>query len=345
MNLSLFRKTIFCVCVTMMYATIVYAGNPNRKGTGAAAGLYIPIGARAISLSGAVSADAVGLEATFYNPAGLSASTRKAEVMFSRTNYLADIGIQYFGGALKMSSLGWIGVSIKSINIGQIQRTTIDDPDGLNGQTYTPTLFDIGLTFSRMMTDRILFGFTAKVVSERISDAAATGFAFDVGLQYKTQLGVNFGLVVKNLGGDLRYGGTELERKTVDPQADPLDGKQFNYALTAEAYPIPSTVELSVNYSRKLAERNNISVMGTFLNNNFSDDEVKFGLEYAYDNLFFARGGYSIPTGNSDDYIYGLNLGAGINYNVGTLNLQIDYAYQSTRFFSGNQVFTVKLGL
>jgi hypothetical protein len=37
-------------------------------------------------------------------------------------------------------------------------------------------------------------------------------------------------------------------------------------------------------------------------------------------------------------------LGAGINYRLGGVSIMLDYAYRSAKFFSGNQVFAVRLG-
>ena len=50
------------------------------------------------------------------------------------------------------------------------------------------------------------------------------------------------------------------------------------------------------------------------------------------------------PKSQSDEYIYGLTAGAGINYDVGGLDLKIDYAYRDVKYFNANHVFAVTLG-
>jgi hypothetical protein len=44
----------------------------------------------------------------------------------------------------------------------------------------------IGLSWARQFTDRVLFGGTANVVTERIASVSANGVAFDFGVQYLT---------------------------------------------------------------------------------------------------------------------------------------------------------------
>jgi hypothetical protein len=337
------KKTLIILLSALFLITVneeaVKAGDDTRVGTNAGEGLMIPVGARSIAMAGAVGSDVTGLESIFYNPAGLAASKSNVEFMFSNMSYIANIGVNYFAAGVRAGSVGWLALNIKSIDIGTIQTTTINDPDGLSGATFRPSLIDAGLTISRAMSDKIFFGLTARVVSEKISAETATGYSVDLGLQYKTPVGVNFGIALKNLGGTMSYTGSELEQKLVSQ-----NGTAYNFLLQAEAYQLPTVLEMDLSYATKFDEKNKFVVSGAFVNNNFAADEYKIGAEYGFNNLLFFRGGYSLSAGTSDSYIYGADFGAGINYRLGNLNVQIDYAYQSVKYFSANQVFTVKLG-
>ncbi len=57
-------------------------------------------------------------------------------------------------------------------------------PDG-TGSTYSPSFLMVGLTYSKVITDRISVGTNAKLISEKIQNTSANGFAIDVGVQYK----------------------------------------------------------------------------------------------------------------------------------------------------------------
>ncbi|HTS00735.1 MAG TPA: hypothetical protein VML00_13330, partial [Bacteroidota bacterium] len=66
----------------------------------------------------------------------------------------------------------------------------------------------------------------------------------------------------------------------------------------------------------------------------------------AYQDLFFARGGYDFSQKEFADlqYIYGPTFGVGIHTALGTTDITFDYAYRSVKTFSANHVFSVKLG-
>ena len=82
-----------------------------------------------------------------------------------------------------------------------------------------------------------------------------------------------------------------------------------------------------------------------FQNQNFSDDEFKFGGEIAYDESFFIRGGYMLSQETVvDSYSYGVTFGAGITQNLDGIDFTFDYAYQQMNIFDGNHVFSIKMG-
>jgi hypothetical protein len=84
---------------------------------------------------------------------------------------------------------------------------------------------------------------------------------------------------------------------------------------------------------------------GVFQNSNFYGDEYKLGAEYAFDNTLFIRGGYDLlPELDADNDLYGLTAGFGVKYNMGGVDLKLDYAYREVKFFDANHVFTVGLG-
>lgn len=337
--------------VTVVPMTAI-AGGDSRVGTNAAPELLIPVGARDLALGGSSIATTQGIEAIYWNPAGLARSTRNASAMFSHMNYIADIGVEYVAVGASFEGFGSIGLSIKSISVGDIAVTTEDQPDGTGG-TFSPTITNLGLTYSRLLTDRISVGATATLISERFDKVSASGFAFSAGVQYAGLGGVNglsLGVAVKNIGPQMQFQGDGLLRQ--GQVNDVLRPGTF-YQVTAASFELPSTIEFGLAYAVDIGEQNGLNLSGMFQNNNFSADEYKLGAEYNYNNTFFVRGGYnlseimkntSLTVSDQTTFIYGFTAGAGIHYPVGNLDLTFDYAFRQVAFFQNNHVFSITLG-
>jgi hypothetical protein len=336
---------IITIVITICLVHNLYAGSPNRRGTAAAPELLIPVGSAGVGMSGSILGTASGLDAIHWNPAGLARGTLSSEVMFSRLSYIADIGVNYFAVSGNFEDIGYFAVSLKSLSFGDIEVTTIDRPEG-TGVTYSPTYITAGLTYARRMTDRIFFGANAKLVYESISREEATAFAFDLGLQYKAgQTGFNFGIVLKNLGTKVKFDGPDLERTVIDPD-QPIGYPSQTYAIRAAGFDLPTTLELGLAYNYPFMADHSVTLNTSFVNNNYTNDEYRFGAEYSFKDIIFLRGGYSLTTGIPSVFknIYGPTFGAGLQYQVSGIQMAVDYAYRVTEYFAANQWFTVRLG-
>src|SRR5437867_11972627 len=92
----------------LLWAASAWAGADERKGTGGAPELLIPVGPRTSALGFAGASDVSGAEATFWNPAGL-ASLEGTEALFSHTSYFADMQVNYAAAAAKVGAFGSLG--------------------------------------------------------------------------------------------------------------------------------------------------------------------------------------------------------------------------------------------
>ncbi|GMU89090.1 MAG: hypothetical protein AMXMBFR49_12980 [Chlorobiota bacterium] len=319
-----------------------YAGDISRKGTTGADQLLIPVGARGIATGGAFVSNVTGMESIFYNPAGLDVD-RKTEAMFSYMSYIADINVSYFAAGTSLGDFGSVALSFKTLNFGDIPVTTVNSPDG-DGTTYSPGFLVAGLTYSKVITDRVSIGVNAKVISETIMNTNATGFALDFGVQYRFNQNLTIGAAVKNIGSNMQYTGQDLQFKTTVPGTTP-GSTLGNYQAVTEPFQIPSFFELSLAYKFDFDKQNKLELGGTFVNNNAFEDQFKFGAEYSFDNLFFVRGGYVLQSANNQDNIFGVNLGAGVNYKLtDEIGVIVDYAFRQVKEFPNpNHIMTVKL--
>lgn len=338
----------FFTIILIIWSVVIYAGDAARKGTTGAEELLIPVGARSIATGGAFLSNITGLEALYYNPAGFS-QTKGTEAMFSFTTYLADINVSYFAIGSNLGDLGSLALTVKSLNFGDIPITTIDAPDG-NGSTYSPGYLTAGVSYAKVITDRVCVGVNAKIISETITDVSATGFAFDFGVQYRFPSNLSIGAAVKNIGTNMSFRGNSLQY-TTSLAGGQLGGPTANYNVPAEEFQIPSYFELSTAYDYDINELNKFMVGVTFRNNNVTDDEIKLGLEYGFRNLFFVRGGYGSNIQNTTGPVSNINngytFGAGVNYSFADgMNFVLDYSFQQVREFPNpNHTFTIKLSM
>ncbi|NWG29122.1 MAG: PorV/PorQ family protein [Ignavibacteriaceae bacterium] len=330
------------ILLIILIATLSYAGDVARKGTTGAEELLIPVGARGIATGGAFLANINGLESIFYNPAGLDVNPQ-TEAMFSYVSYLADINISYFAVGTSLGDIGSIGIDLKSLDFGDIPVTTENFPDG-TGETYSPSFLTLGITYSKVLTDRISVGTNFKLISENIQNTNATGFALDAGVQYRFSEQLMIGAAVKNIGSNMEFSGQDLTSRTTIPGTIP-GATSGSYQIVTESFQVPSFFQLSMTYAFEFNEQNNLLLGGAYTANNNFEDIGNLGLEYGFMNNFFVRGGYNFLFENSSEYIYGLTFGAGLDYKIGgEVGFVFDYAFRDVKDFpTANHVFTVKL--
>ncbi|MCX6137297.1 MAG: PorV/PorQ family protein [Ignavibacteriales bacterium] len=329
------------IIVIAFLITIAHAGDISRKGTSGADQLLIPVGASSIATAGAFLSNVTGVEAMFVNPAGLSASG-KAEALFSYSKYIADTKVSYFAGSYNVGDLGAFGLSFKSLNFGDIPVTTVLNPDG-TGATFSPSYFVFGVTYSKRIADRVRAGVNVKYISETVMATGAEGVAIDFGVQYQFKGNLSLGVALKNVGGNMRYTGTDLQVRTQVPNATATYYGSGMYEPVTEPFPIPSMFEFSMAYEIPLMEGNSVTLGSMYRNNNSLEDQVNFGAEAKLMDVFRIRGGYEMLTQNRDDSEYGATFGFGVEYFLSGFGVNIDYAYRTFRSFSGSQVVDIKV--
>jgi hypothetical protein len=347
------KATKLFTALAVLLAVVVLADNSyaqtgQRVGTAAATQLLIPVGARDLAMGGSSLANTKGVEAIYWNVAGLGRIHSSAEGMFSSMNYIADIGVNYGAVGGRFGDFGVVGFSITTLDFGDIPLTTNDDPENTSGRFYSPNYVTVGLSYARALTDAISAGFTVKIISEQIDRASSSGFAMDIGVQYNRLVGIQgleLGVVVKNIGPQMQYDGPGLYK--VATSSEGLRPEQ-RYKSEAGTYELPSTVEIGLGYSGNVENNIEYAVMGTFVNNNLYLDEYKVGAElgFGFESLtLYGRAGMGfVPQAEDNSNIFGNTFGAGVHWNASGIELTVDYAYRSVDLFDANNVVSVKVG-
>ena len=322
-----------------------HAQGDDRAGTAAMEELLVPVTARTVALGASLTSglnNLSGVEAVLSNPAALM-TNRSTSVLFSRTEYLADIGINYFGIAQRFGNNN-IALTLSSWDYGDIPRTTVEAPEVDPSLTYDASTSVLGLSLARQFTDRISAGITAKALGRTIDEATSTGLAFDAGMTYVVgESGLRFGVSLRNFGGAVEFSGGQLDLPlgTTGPGGTGTIAGAID-DLSAE---LPSLLSFGAAYTRQFSGDISLTALGSFRSNAYDLDNYTGGLEFGYADLFFVRGGVNITTDQDQNAWDVWNVGAGLNIPVGGTSIGVDYAYRPSSVFSGVNMFTVGIDL
>ena len=341
MRKMLFKSILGLLGVLLLVNSHAFAGGRDRAGSSAASSLLIPVGARGIAMGGSGTATSSGIDAIFWNPAGISNSAYQSDLMFSHMEYFAGMDLEYAAAITDLGTFGTLGFSVKSLIIGDIAVTTEEQPDG-TGEILNPNFITLGVHYSKILSDRVSVGITSKLINESFLNVGATGVAFDVGVQYKGLAefeNLSIGVVLKDFGPAMTYGGSGLLRLIR------VDDVFRDVRIEAQPAELPTTLEIGASYSYSLGEGSTINLSGVFQSNNFADDEFRLGAEWAIQDFIYIRGGIPIVSSDFDNpYIFGPSVGAGVSVQTGKVDLILDYAFRDVEFFDANNIFSIHLG-
>jgi hypothetical protein len=349
---TLYKYFIALLIGVMLMPQFLLAGNKDRSGQAGASELLINPWARSSGWGSANMARVHGLEAMWGNVGGM-AYTHKTQVIFSHTDWLKGTGtnLYAFGLAQRVSESGVFGLQIMSMSFGDIEITTTDSPDGGVG-TYSPSLINFALSYSKSFSNSISAGVVFKVISESMADLNAVGVAVDIGIQYVTGSSDQFafGVALKNVGPTMKFSGDGLSLKALIPGQE----TQFTMEQRSAAFEIPAQLTIGASYDFLFSKELRLTPALTFISNSFTKDQFAFGAEFSMKDWVMIRGGYTYEKGIWDDMSSadrsnvnsGLSLGATVQVPISKEKgsfISIDYAYRETVSFSGNHTIGIIL--
>lgn len=285
-------KSIF-IAGAVLCSFAVKAGNEDRVGSAGASHLLVNPWARSAGAGDAGVASVNGIEATFVNIAGLAFSD-KTQLKFNYSNWMGNAGISFnsAGFSQRISESDVIAVSVQSMNFGDIQITTVANPEGNIG-FFSPraNIFNVG--YARAFSSSIYGGINFKVISENISNLKANGMAIDAGIRYVTgeQDHIKFGISLKNIGPVMRYKGDGLAQQVTYLST----GYVASLEERSSSFEMPSLLLIGGSYDFIFNENNKLNLSLGFTANSFSNDQYRIGLDYAMTTeklAFNLRAGY-----------------------------------------------------
>ena len=314
-------KKAFFVFLMVLGALPLYAQNESQTEYNF---LRLPVSAHAAALGGdniTVIEDDEAL--IFHNPALLSSVNDKT-INLNYMNYMsgANMASASFNRIVKERA-SW-AVSAQYVDYGKMKEV-----DANNVQTGEFTAKDLSFAgyFSYMLTNRLTGGIAARLITSYIADYNSIGFGVDLGLNYyDPDHEWSLGLVLKNLGGQLKAYHDNFERMPFDIQMGV--SKRF----TGTPFRLHAT----------LVDLNHLDYK--FLNH------CVVGADVLLTESFWIGGGYNfrrademkmMSADKNSSHGAGLSLGAGLNLERFKLNL----AYGKYHVSSSSLVLNVAYGL
>jgi hypothetical protein len=302
------------------------AQQSSKSGTTVAQFLKIGVGPRAVGMGSAFAATADDISSVYWNPAGLS-SNLSNEALFTKTNWIADVGVNFAAVASHLEGFGTIAVSFTSINsIDGMMVRTVEQPEG-TGEQFDAGGFSIGLSYARPLTDNFSMGFNVKYIRENIWHESATGFAIDAGALYRIDVlnELRLGATISNFGSKMRMDGRDIQE--IKQVGNSGTGNLINTKVILEEWDLPLLFRVGVAVDAVKMEDHRLTVEVNAVHPNDHTEYLNTGMEYSWNEIVFLRAGYaSLFEENTEK---GLSLGIGVNYRiVGSFKVLFDFAYQ-----------------
>ncbi len=345
------NKIYLLLLVFFVFQSVSWAGNPDRQGEAGAYELLMNPWAKSAGLHTMTTANIRGVEALRLNVAGMG-RINNLEAMAGYANYLQGTGISMnaLGLVTKAGERGAFGLSLMTLDFGEIEVTTTDQPEG-TGTTFSPSFFHLALGYSHTFENKISVGLALRLVSESISNASAFGFALDAGVQYVTgeEDNFKFGISLRNVGSPMKFTGEGLST----PAPSPNGGYEITVSQRSATFELPSMLNIGLSYDFLFSDKHRFTLVGNFTSNSFSQDQLGGGAEYSFNELFMLRAGYKTDLGNvseAEESIYtGLAAGASLELPLNNENknvrLGIDYSYRNTRLWDGTHNIALRISI
>ena len=345
MKIKTIKVLFICLCLTS-FSLFGQDSGDERTGQAGASELLINPWAQSSGMSGSNTASTRGLESVFLNVAGLT-GIETTELAFSHASWFADISINAFGFGQKIGDTGVMALSIMSLDFGEIERTTYENPDGGIG-TFSPQFMNISLSYAKKFTYNMSAGITIKMISESAAELSANGIALDAGVHYETgdKGQAKFGITLKNIGPRMAFNGDGD-----DVTVTGANGYDMTMEIRSASFELPSLLNIGGSYDFYIKDDFRITCSETFVSNSFSKDQFLTGLEFSWKERISLRGGYAYESGILSSYDDGrttafTGMSAGLTLQLpisDNTTFGLDYSYRPADPLSSVHTFGARI--
>lgn len=321
----------------LVCASVSFSQTLTKTGTTAAPFLKIGAGSRAVGMGGAFTATADDITGIYWNPAGL-ANNYSREAAFNHVTWFADVNYDYAAFASHISGLGTLGTFVTVLSMDDMLVRTEEDPEG-TGELFNAGALAIGVSFARFLTENFSIGFNAKYINEYIWNESASGFAVDIGTLYKIDVlnELRLAASISNFGSKMKMEGRDL---TEVQQIGSGEGNLINTDIEVDEFDLPLLFRIGVAADVVKSEQSRLTLAVDAIHPNDHTEYLNTGIEYAWNELLYLRGGYNALFELESEK--GYTLGVGLNYRLmGAVKIRFDYAYQEFNRLTEVHYFTV----
>lgn len=277
------------------------AQQPSGEG---ALSLLLPVGARAVGMAQAATAEQGGSESVWWNPAGL-ARQAKREIALHHSKTIVATG-DAVSLVVPVSVFGVVALSANILNYGE---EDVTDSLGTQG-TLLPRDLTFAATYAAPVGDHAGVGLTYKIIQARfdcvgacagVPSQTAASSALDAGVQYRfgPRLPLALGIALRDVGPRLQVND--------QPQADPLPTRLHLGLLYERALPVRSGPAVDVAIATDMISRPDLS-----------ERSFRLGGDVSLQKKVHLRAGYNFDDGDG--------AGPAVGFGVTSGNLVIDFA-------------------
>ncbi|NJB81758.1 putative type IX sorting system protein PorV2 [Wenyingzhuangia aestuarii] len=327
--------------------------------------LNIGVGAKAMAMGKSVSSFVTGVEAGYWNPAGII-TVQDFEFAAMHNSLFNGIGsYDYFGAALPVER-DEVAISISIIRLGvdNILNTTnlIDSNGNINYNNVSAfssadvaAIFSLAKAFPKL---HLNVGVNGKIIRRNIGGfAQANGFGFDIGAQYQWKA-IKLGAVIRDV--TTTFTAWTVDDAIFDAIANAQTQEAGQNQIAPDKYELTlPKFQIGASYSGQLNEKYSllasIDLIGRFIETNdlFSSKYASFspnlGLELGYKNRTYFRAGLGNIQREIDfDYSETVTLEPSLGMGIIFKKIHLDYALTNVGASSGvnySNIFSIKIEL
>ncbi|MDO7849620.1 type IX secretion system outer membrane channel protein PorV [Hymenobacter sp. M29] len=309
--------------------------------------------ARASGMGEAGVATSPDANSAYFNPGKLGFQQYKYGVSMSYSPWLRnitdDMSLSYLSGYAKVGQRSAFGASLMYFDLGNIDYR---DGQNLPNGSFNPKEYAFTVSYGLQLTDNFGVGASARYIRSNLIGAIGSSdakpgqsVAVDLGAYYSKDVTIGTGLynlafggTISNIGNKMTYSDptnpsflpTQLKLGTaLTREIDQYNKITLVFDATKLLVPSPYYEDgVSQNDPRIKAinvERNNQPIVGAIFSSfhdapgGFKEElreiNLSTGLEYNYNDLLYARGGYFYEAPDKGDRQY-VSLGLGVRYQV-----------------------------
>jgi hypothetical protein len=329
------KKTIF-ISVLSLLGTNSFA----QKAKYSNEFLSIGVGARAFGMANSVVASTDDVTSGYWNPAGLTEIKDNLQLSFMHSAYFAGIANYDYGAfATKLDANRSLAFSVIRFSVDGIPNTL----DLIrNGQidynrvsSFSASDYAFLLSYAqKTKIEGLSLGGNAKVIHRKAGEfTTAWGFGIDLGMQYKSKKGWQFGLMARDISGTYNawnFSFTDDEKNVFTQTGNDIPKNSLEITLPQFVLGAGKLLNLNKNFGLRTEVNAIINTDGqrnVLVSSKVFNLDPGFGLELDYKKSLFLRAGVGkfqkeLNINNKKEITLQPNFGVGLKLG----SIMLDYA-------------------